>query len=124
MTCAHAPWFTHPPCPHALRAPTRLRFSMRREGATWQQSEALTRPADPAEHLSPESHAMTAAIDPATIKAELQAGFPGWRVMRTDRLRWWALCGPLSADRYHEQDVAEADTLRNSTGSSADWLRA
>lgn len=58
---------------------------------------------------------MTAAIDPApippeAIKAELQAEFPGWRVMRTDRLRWWALCGPLPADRYHEQDVVEADT--------------
>ncbi|MGI5206170.1 hypothetical protein ACQEU6_31940 [Spirillospora sp. CA-108201] len=58
---------------------------------------------------------MTAATDPAAIspeaiKAALQAEFPGWRVMRTDQLRWWALCGPLPADRYHEQDVVEADT--------------
>ncbi|MFD0903587.1 hypothetical protein [Actinomadura sediminis] len=46
----------------------------------------------------------------AEIKASLETEFPGWRVMQTDRGRWWGLCGPLPADRRKEQDVVEADT--------------
>jgi len=46
----------------------------------------------------------------------LGAEFPGWRIIVSDRRRWWALRGPLPMDRIHEVDAVDAD--------SADELRA
>ena len=42
--------------------------------------------------------------------ARLRAEFPGWRFIVSDRRRWWALCGPLPADRLNEVDAVHADT--------------
>ncbi|TDD29271.1 hypothetical protein E1287_31185 [Actinomadura sp. KC06] len=46
----------------------------------------------------------------AAAKAELERDFPGWRVLVSDRRRWWALRGPLPFDQVNEVDVVDADT--------------
>ncbi|MFI0373398.1 hypothetical protein ACH35V_36530 [Actinomadura sp. 1N219] len=46
----------------------------------------------------------------AAAKAELERDFPAWRVLVSDRRRWWALRGPLPFDQVNEVDAVDADT--------------
>ncbi|WP_152563823.1 hypothetical protein [Actinomadura welshii] len=46
----------------------------------------------------------------AETKAALKRDFPGWRFLRSDRGRWWALRGPLPLHRMNEVDTVVADT--------------
>ncbi|MFA1546170.1 hypothetical protein [Actinomadura chokoriensis] len=44
------------------------------------------------------------------LKSELEKTFPPWRIVVTDRSRWWALRGPLPPEQLNEVDTVEADT--------------
>lgn len=44
------------------------------------------------------------------FKSELEKAFPPWRIVVTDRCRWWALRGPMPPERINEVDTVEADT--------------
>lgn len=44
------------------------------------------------------------------VKSELEKTFPPWRILVTDRRRWWALRGPLPPERINEVDTVDADT--------------
>ncbi|GAA0544392.1 hypothetical protein GCM10009546_03080 [Actinomadura livida] len=54
--------------------------------------------------------ASTNMSSPADVKAALKRDFPGWRFLRSDRGRWWALCGPLPPGRMNEVDTVVAET--------------
>ena len=63
---------------------------------------------------------------PEAVKSSLESDYPGWRFLRSDRGRWWALRGPLPRDRINEVDTVEANTpeelrvqLANVTGGGA-----
>lgn len=46
--------------------------------------------------------------DPAL--AALEAEFPAWGFIVSDKGRWWALRGPLPMDKLNERDAFDADT--------------
>lgn len=50
------------------------------------------------------------------VKSELEQAFPPWRILVTDRRRWWALRGPMPPQRMHEVDTVEADTAEELCG--------
>ncbi|WP_158587896.1 hypothetical protein [Actinomadura logoneensis] len=45
-----------------------------------------------------------------SLLASLEADFPGWGFILSDKKRWWALRGPLPMDRLHEKDAFDCDT--------------
>ncbi len=45
------------------------------------------------------------------LRATLEAEFPGWRFIVSDKGRYWALRGPLPLSRLNARDAADADTV-------------
>lgn len=50
------------------------------------------------------------------VKSELEKAFSPWRILGTDRGRWWALRGPMSPDRIKEVDTVGANTAEQLRG--------
>lgn len=58
--------------------------------------------------MSPANMSTPAATE--ATKVALKRDFPGWRFLRSDRGRWWALRGPLPMNRINEVDTLVSNT--------------
>ncbi|MGI5201645.1 hypothetical protein ACQEU6_08695 [Spirillospora sp. CA-108201] len=49
-------------------------------------------------------------VTPEEAKAKLQAEYPGWNIIYTNRGRWWATRGPLTRALLNRPADVSADT--------------
>ncbi|TDC81850.1 hypothetical protein [Actinomadura sp. 7K507] len=47
---------------------------------------------------------------PAVAKAALKEDFPDWRIIVSDKGRWWGQLWPLPRDQFNRVNLVDADT--------------